>query len=205
MIYFYYNKYPNIYYKGEYITMNTEFEEIFIEWKQIVIKGYKTNYMISTDGHVMNITTKKILKNKVSTTGYYTVCILYKNKRHTRKVYRLVANAFIPNPENKREVNHINGNKLDNRVENLEWATSKENKQHAIALGLYKNASFNTKGSERSSATHTEEDAHKVCQLLELGFGITKISRMLNFKYSFINNIKNRNKWKHISSQYNIK
>lgn len=68
--------------------------------------------------------------------GYYRCQIKYNGVDFCEFVHRLVAQAFIPNPENKKDVNHKNGNKLDNRVENLEWCTRQENRQHALYTGL---------------------------------------------------------------------
>jgi hypothetical protein len=87
-----------------------------------------------------------ILKQKIRSRGYYTIRISENSKRKQLKVHRLVAQAFIPNPLNKPCVNHIDGNKLNNSITNLEWCTYKENYDHAITTGLMKTPSSYTMG-----------------------------------------------------------
>ena len=90
------------------------------------------NYLITVDGRVFSLKTMRFLKLSDRGDGYKTVHI---DNRHYR-VHRLVANAYIPNPENKPTVNHIDGKKDNNMLCNLEWATLSENMQHACDTGL---------------------------------------------------------------------
>lgn len=90
-----------------------------------------------SDNRVVNYPSK-VLKLRKDHYGYLIFNIRNCGKMECYKAHRLVAQLFISNPYNKPEVNHINGDKTDNRVENLEWVTSRENKLHAIRIGLYK-------------------------------------------------------------------
>ena len=76
------------------------------------------------------------MKPSLTTTGYYKVDLRKDGKRKSMKAHRLVAMAFIPNPEDKPHINHIDGNPLNNNVENLEWCTPRENVIHALETGL---------------------------------------------------------------------
>lgn len=102
------------------------------EW--IPIEGYEGYYEISSLGRVYSIRRNIILKNKISPTGYARVNLSVNGIAKHHAVHRLVANAFIKNPDNKPTVNHINENKLDNSVENLEWATNAEQNVHGTRI-----------------------------------------------------------------------
>jgi len=107
------------------------------------IEGFE-NYLISLDGKVFSLKTMSFLKLKKSIKhGYFRAELYNKNLNKTKKskifsVHRLVANAYLPNPENKPTINHIDGNKENNCLLNLEWNTSSENRNHAIRTGLVK-------------------------------------------------------------------
>lgn len=116
-------------------------------WKSVV--GYDNFYQVSNLGRVKSLS--RVSQNKYGNYcikekllilcndgyGYARVCLTNESKiKKNYKVHRLVALAFIPNLTNKKEVNHVNGIKDDNRVENLEWCTAKENTQHAFNTGL---------------------------------------------------------------------
>jgi len=110
------------------------------------IEGFE-NYLIYPDGKVWSKCTQKYLKQKINSRGYYHV-MLYKGSRKTRKtkvIHRLVALQYIPNPDNLEQVDHINREKTDNRIENLRWVNSSQNNINKKSKGLipHKNISFN--------------------------------------------------------------
>lgn len=104
-------------------------------WKQI--KGFENVFEISNLGNVKRLKCRwakndRILKPNVGKRGYFVVNLSLKGFNKVVTIHRLVAIAFIPNPKNKREVNHKDGNKQNNSIENLEWVTPSENSRHAI-------------------------------------------------------------------------
>jgi hypothetical protein len=107
-----------------------------MKWKKIIFENKELNYSISDNGQVRNDKTGRILTNSLQN-GYYSIRItIAPNKGKHFRINRLVAQAFIPNPENKQYVNHIDGDKTNNNVENLEWVTPTENALHAYKTGL---------------------------------------------------------------------
>jgi len=93
----------------------------------------KAEYEIREDGTIINSITGKVLKKVIQNRGYEVVWIHRKKKL----VHRLVGEKYVPNPENKPQINHIDGNKLNNHYTNLEWSTSSENIKHGYDNGLY--------------------------------------------------------------------
>lgn len=98
-------------------------------WKDI--KDFEGLYQISNFGKVKNSRTNRILKNKKDKDGYLYVILSKKSKIKALKIHRLVGIAFISNIKNKPQINHIDGDKTNNNINNLEWCTHEENMKHA--------------------------------------------------------------------------
>ena len=111
------------------------------EWKQI--KGYD-DYYVSSRGNVYSKKTEKIMipSPRGKTSPYLSVVLRKDGAQKTYSVHRLVAEAFIPNPYGKETVNHLDGDKTNNNVTNLEWATRSENDRHAYRIGLRRTPSY---------------------------------------------------------------
>lgn len=123
------------------------------------VKGYEELYYVSSDGDVISLKRGKILKPQIRR-NYYSVSLSKNNKWRSYPIHRLVAEAFIPNPNNYPQVNHKNSNKLDNRAENLEWCTVSENKLHSYRAGT----SVPTKGI--LNGMHTVNRERRLCKTM---------------------------------------
>jgi hypothetical protein len=113
-------------------------------WKDII--GYEGFYQVSNQGRIKSFyknsklidKVNKIKSLKLAKDGYYNIQLIKNTKSRIFRVHRLVAVAFIPNLENKLEINHKDGIKTNNSIENLEWCTRSENMKHAVKTGLFK-------------------------------------------------------------------
>lgn len=118
------------------------------EWKDVI--GYEGFYEISNFGNVKSLYTNKILKSdSVDKFGYVRFSATKNKIQKIKRVHRLVAEMFIPNPNNLPQVNHKDGNKLNNHVNNLEWCSDSENKKHAYKTGLMKPGNQYTKRTKQ--------------------------------------------------------
>lgn len=156
--------------------------------------NYKDNYTVFNDGVIFGPSGIK-LKPKQDKRGYMTCDI----EHHNERVHRIVANCFIPNPENKSQVNHINGIKNDNRVENLEWNTPKENVRHAHKNNLV--PKICRSGEKNGQSKLTEKDVKFIREKYDhknREFNQTGLSRKFGVGTTAIHNIINNKKWNSI-------
>ncbi|UUV46572.1 HNH endonuclease [Bacillus phage vB_BanS-Thrax3] len=136
----------------------------------------------------------KIVKPFIDKDGYENIALSFKGVKKKYKVHRLVAIAFIPNFENKSEVNHKDGDKKNNRIDNLEWSTGLENTNHAIECGLSKN-----KGEDSSLAKLTEKDVIRLRETYANGnYSYKEIGEMFNISTMQAYRIVKKQRWKHV-------
>jgi len=102
------------------------------------IDGYEGKYQITSWGRVRNVDTDHFLVPQPTEKGYLRVDLIDRSGKRTHyKIHRLVANAFIKNPDNKPQINHKDGNKQNNSITNLEWVTDEENKGHQMLMHFF--------------------------------------------------------------------
>lgn len=166
------------------------------EWKGVV--GHEDYYEVSNLGRLRNAKTKKIRKLFKNQLGYLvcSVSLGSRDNKPTWKIHRLVAKAFIANPENKPSVNHKKGIKTDNRAIELEWVTAKENTQHAVDNGLMKY--FH--GENHSCSKLNDADIKFIrdnYKPWDKELGARALSKRFNTVHSNIVAIVQGTKWKH--------
>lgn len=138
-------------------------------WKNI--EGFRELYQVSNLGRIRRRDNKKILTPLTLTKGYKGVRLYYeKKKATTKKIHRLVAQHFIPNPLNLPQVNHKDGDKANNKVSNLEWCSNDYNMNHAIEHHLI------LQGERRGKSKCTESSLKLLQRLIDYGFTIKQLS-----------------------------
>lgn len=152
-----------------------------------------TKYWVSDKGYVWN--GNVVMRGSADKAGYRLVTLRLQMAYATKRIHRVVAELFLENPENKPEVNHIDGNKQNNCVSNLEWVTPKENVLHAMHLGLKPSM----KGSNSSFAKLTEKDIPEIRELLKSGlFSHRQIAKEFGVSNGAISAIRRGQTWTHV-------
>lgn len=165
------------------------------------IEGLESSFEVSNQGRVRSLSRVITCKNNKTLSikgqiiklnhvnGYYDV----KLKKKHYLIHRLVAKAFINNPENKPQVNHIDSDKSNNHCSNLEWNTSTENIAHSMKQGTH------PKGESSGTSKLTEKDIPEIFELRIKGLSYEKIARIYSIDQSLVPKILNRKLWKHVS------
>lgn len=159
------------------------------------IPGYEGLYQVSNTGKIYSLKTNKFLKQRTSVKGYCLISLNIKSKKRNETVHRLVMLSFVG--PSKLHVNHINGIKTDNRLENLEYCTAKENNEHAFRTGL----NISQKGEQHGMSKLKNTDIVEIKKLLKTDLRQVDIARMFNVTRHTVCDIKREKIWKHIKCE----
>lgn len=163
-----------------------------MKWRKVIIDGKETSkYLVSECGGIYSSKSDLNLRQRLHTGGYKQVTMSF-GKPKDAYVHRLVAEAFIPNPDNKPCVNHIDGNKHNNHVSNLEWVTDSENQKHSYSIGL------NSRNGENNGLSKLNEQEVLSIRALRSTMTGVALSKMFNVSEGTIREICKRRSWVHI-------
>lgn len=156
------------------------------------IKGFEGRYTISNKGIVRSLLTGKIMKQGITRFGYARINLRYPNSRKFKSflVHRLVAGNFLPNPNNYKEVNHIDCNRLNNNLDNLEWCDRSYNQKHSFKYGIHSN-----KGNKNPNAKLDNNKILHIKELINEGKSHMSIAKIYNVSSSTIDMIANNKTW----------
>lgn len=165
------------------------------------IKDFE-NYFIDVNFNIVRKKDNIIIKTNINKDGYLTLRLSKDNKRFTLQYHRILALNLLDLRDDFNEtmqVNHIDGNKLNNNLDNLEWVTPSENLKHAYDLGLRKK-------DNKCNTKYSETQIHNVCSLLEKNKSPKVVYDLLNgdVNKSVIQQIYSKRRWKNISKDYNF-
>lgn len=164
------------------------------------IPGF-VGYSIDEYGNIRNDSRMKPVKPTKRKDGYLDVVLRVNKERVRSMVHRLVALTYVPNPDNKPQVNHIDNIRDSNHYSNLEWVTAAENIQHAARQGRLND----TSGDNHGFATLTNEQVHEICKRIVLGESLTRLAEEFGSNVKTLSNIRTGKRWTSISSQYDLK
>jgi hypothetical protein len=176
------------------------------EWRDI--PGFEGKYQVSTLGNVRSIDrtvgsrvySGRILRPRLEKRGYLRLTLSSGSFRKTDSVHRLVAIAFIENPQNLPAVNHIDGNKTNNKLENLEWVTHSQNSNHAVDTGLFDHIS----GEGSHLSKFKNEDILEVVNLLKEGKTPSEVSRITKISRPVCAKINLGKAWRRVLKKYGV-
>lgn len=158
---------------------------------------FENTYQISNIGNVRNKKTGLLLTPQYNKKGYQYVYLSYSHTGRVKwYIHRLVAKHFIPNPENKPQVNHIDCNKQNNSVDNLEWCTNNENQKHASLNNLH------CHGEQHKSHKFNEVNIKLLPKLTTIGFTISQLNRLTGVANINIEKVIKGKTWKHLNIKF---
>lgn len=177
-------------------------------WKPI--PGFENSYQASNFGNIKSLSrpiyyksgnyrmSKEIVLAKTIFGGqYYGVTLSENNKKRKHHLHRFIAETWIPNPENLPCVNHIDGNKLNNRIDNLEWCTYSHNNIHAYTTGL--KVPYERCGAKNPKSVLTDELVGEIRSLKLCGFTCPEIAKKLNLNKNTVYDVFVGKSWRHIN------